>query len=107
MNLVRKLVLERKGKRPPFMKAPLNAPGGSLRDQLDDKVTSFAFGIMAGPAGLIMAMAVWALGLFGYLREAVNYERRFEMFGWAIWVRCWWGRNWNGRGRWAVASIMM
>lgn len=54
MNLLRKLLLERKGKRPPFLKAPLNAPGASLHEQLIDKVDSFAMGIASGPAVLLM-----------------------------------------------------
>lgn len=52
MNLLRKLLLERKGKRPPFLKAPLNAPGASLQEQLNDKFDSFAMGLVSGPAAL-------------------------------------------------------
>jgi hypothetical protein len=58
MNLLRKLLLERKGRRPPFLKAPLNAPGASLRDQLDVKVDSFAMGIALGPSALILVTAM-------------------------------------------------
>jgi hypothetical protein len=58
MNLLRKLLLERKGKRPPFLKAPLNAPGAFLQERLNDKVDSFAMGIVLGPAVLFIVAAL-------------------------------------------------
>jgi hypothetical protein len=64
MNLLRKLLLERKGKRPPFLKAPLNAPGASLQEQLNDKVDSFSLGIALGPAALLMV-----IGLIPFLKS--------------------------------------
>lgn len=49
MNLLRKFLLEKKGRRTPFLKAPLNAPGASLQERLNDQVESFALGFVSGP----------------------------------------------------------
>ncbi len=57
MKMLRKLLLERKGKRPPFLKAPLNAPGASLHERLIDKFDSFAIGFASGPIILIVVAA--------------------------------------------------
>jgi len=47
MNLLRKMLLEKKGKRTPFLKVPLNAPGAGLQDRLNDKLDSFALGFVS------------------------------------------------------------
>ena len=55
MKTLRKLLLGKKGRRPPFLMAPLNAPGASLREQLDEKIDWFAMGLVSGPAALLAA----------------------------------------------------
>ena len=61
MNLLRKLLLEKKGRRPPFLKAPLNAPGASLREDLDEKIDSLAVGIVFGPLALLILLSMGSL----------------------------------------------
>ncbi len=61
MNLFRRLLLEKKGKRPPFLKAPLNAPGASLKEQLDDKIDSLAGGVVFGPFVLLVLLSMGSL----------------------------------------------
>ena len=81
MNLVRKLLLQRKDRRPPFLKAPLNAPGASLKDQLDDKIESFAFGLFFGPAAFLLMLS---------LRPMMKSEPSVYMFCGLI-ILCWLG----------------
>jgi len=84
MNLLRKLLLERKGKRPPFLKAPLNAPGASLQEQLNDKVDSFAFGIVSGPAALLMVACLTPLLKTGLPLFILYAMLAFMWMGWLL-----------------------
>jgi hypothetical protein len=88
MRLLRKLLLERKDKRPPFLKAPLNAPGASLREQLDDKAMDLAFGLVSGPVMVLITIG------FSMLKDG---ERLAGLCGaviiaWIFWL-VFWGRN--------------
>ncbi len=49
MNFIIKKLLNQKGKRQPFLKAPLNAPGQSTRNDLDDILLAFVMFYLGVP----------------------------------------------------------
>ena len=84
MNLLRKLLLEKKDRRPPFLKAPLNAPGASLKEQLDDKIDSFAMGIVSGPAALLVVTGLIPVLKFGQSLFTLYFIFTAVWLGWLV-----------------------
>ena len=84
MNLFRRLLLEKKGKRPPFLKAPLNAPGASQKEQLDDKIDSFAMGIVSGPAALLVVTGLIPVLKFGLHLFILYFIFTAAWLGWLM-----------------------
>ena len=89
MNLFRRLLLEKKGKRPPFLKAPLNAPGASLKEQLDDKVDSFLGGIVFGP---FIVFLILSMGPLFKSNIQHIFLTVFFLGAWLLWL-IFWGRR--------------
>lgn len=83
MSLLRKLLLEKEGKRGPFLRPPLNVPGASLRERLDEKCDSLAQGLIVGPLALLGVLV-----FFFMLRASVSpyFVCGIILAAWLCWL---------------------
>ncbi len=60
MNIIRKILFEKKDTRPPFTKPPLRSPGESLESKLEDDIIGFALYSVSFPL-LLLVILIYAL----------------------------------------------